>query len=55
LNRLRGVALEKGFAIGIGHIRSEGITNLINEVAAAWVAEGIQLVPVSHLLHFVGG
>jgi polysaccharide deacetylase 2 family uncharacterized protein YibQ len=55
LNHLRGVALKKGFAIGIGHIKSEGITNLINEAATAWVAEGIQLVPVSHLLHFVGG
>ncbi len=55
LNHLRGIALEKGFAIGIGHIKSEGITNLIHEAAAAWVAEGIQLVPVSHLLRFVGG
>ncbi len=55
LHHLRGVALEKGFAIGIGHIKSEGITNLISEAAAAWVAEGIQLVPVSHLLRFVGG
>jgi polysaccharide deacetylase 2 family uncharacterized protein YibQ len=52
---LRGVALKKGFAIGIGHIKSEGITNLISEAAAAWVAEGIQLIPVSHLLRFVGG
>ncbi|MCX5974662.1 MAG: divergent polysaccharide deacetylase family protein [Coprothermobacterota bacterium] len=55
LNHLRGIALEKGFAIGIGHIRSEGIINLINEAAAAWAAEGILLVPVSHLLHFVRG
>ena len=49
------MALEKGFAIGIGHIKSEGITGLIGEAAAAWAAEGIQLVPVSHLLPFVEG
>jgi polysaccharide deacetylase 2 family uncharacterized protein YibQ len=55
LNHLRGVALEKGFAIGIGHIKSEGIINLVNETAAAWAAEGIQLVPTSHLLRFIGG
>jgi polysaccharide deacetylase 2 family uncharacterized protein YibQ len=55
LHHLRSVALEKGFAIGIGHIRSEGITDLINEAAATWAAEGILLVPASHLLRFVGG
>jgi polysaccharide deacetylase 2 family uncharacterized protein YibQ len=55
LQRLRDMALRKGFAIGIGHIRSEGIADLIGEAATAWVAEGIELVPVSHLLRFVGG
>jgi polysaccharide deacetylase 2 family uncharacterized protein YibQ/endonuclease YncB( thermonuclease family) len=47
---LKEVALRDGTAVGIGHVRTAGIADLIHAAVISWQADGVQLVPLSQLL-----
>ncbi|MCX5970891.1 MAG: divergent polysaccharide deacetylase family protein, partial [Coprothermobacterota bacterium] len=47
---LHDIILRDGFAVAIGHTRTDHLADLIREAAIAWQAESFQMVPLSQLM-----
>ncbi|MEI6309354.1 MAG: divergent polysaccharide deacetylase family protein [bacterium] len=47
---LHEIVLRDGFAVAIGHTRTDNLAELIREATSAWQAEGLQMVPLSQLM-----
>lgn len=53
LSRLKEIARKKNYAIGIAHVYTPGLIELIEEAALQWQAEGFELVTLSQLLTYL--